>query len=232
MRRTLALIGAVACLAAAPALAQNAATDTTETYDLLFKDGTLDEVPDESTLIYDRTVANRAKAEAAERDTGRIALSFEQREDTEIANLMFLQDGKHRNLGSFPASVGNPMIMYFYEAVVRDMAETAGGSPFYIRNRMKDALTVPGEVIDGTATWQGEDIETQTVTLRPFEGDPNRAQMSGFGDLALTVIMSEEVPGWYLSLSAEAPHPDGGDPIYRSEMRLDGIEDTAAEAAQ
>ena len=220
MRRIATALALVAGLAAAPLAAQNAATPH---YDLLFKGGTLDAIGAEQVLLYDREVQNREKPDAAARDTGTIALSFETQEGRTLANLMFRKDGQHRNLGSFPASVGNPMIMYFYETVVRDMAESAGGSPFYIRNRVKDALTQPAEVVAGEASWNGETVATQTVTLRPFAEDPNRAQMQGWGDLAMTVTMSEAVPGWYLDLTAHVPGGEAAQPVYHSEMRFEAL---------
>ncbi|MHA7868612.1 MAG: hypothetical protein ACX93U_14065 [Salipiger thiooxidans] len=220
MRKTLALIAAVACLGL-PGWA--ATTEATQTFDLLFRQGTLDEVGRDAVLHYNRTVTNAAKPEAAERDTGAVALSFEDGPQALQANLQFLQDGKHRNLGSFPASVGNPMIMYFYESVIRDMAETAGGSPFYIRNRVKEALVQPAEIVTGEASFGGSEVPTQTVILRPFEGDPNAGNMRGFGGLELSVTMSEEVPGWYLSLVATAPGADGAPGAYVSELRFDTV---------
>ncbi|SFD63028.1 hypothetical protein [Roseivivax sediminis] len=223
MPRILALIGFLAAASAAGA-------EPAASYDLLFKNGTLDEISREATLVYDRHVENSAKADAALRDTGRIALTFGEDQGVEIATLEFRQGDKYRTLGRFPASVGNPMIMYFYETVVRDMAETAGGSPFYIRNRVKEAMARPGNVTEGTAEWQGDEVAATTVTLTPFTEDPNRSEMAGFADLALTVTMSEEVPGWYLSLSAEAPG-EGEAPLYASQMRLQEI-DRAAEAEQ
>ncbi|MCA0941998.1 hypothetical protein LCM08_19070 [Salipiger pacificus] len=220
MRRKLALIAVLGALAL-PAAA--ATTEAEQTYQLLFKEGTLDSVAPEAVLHYTRAVQNGALPEAAETGSGEIALSFEQQPEARIANLQFLQEGKHRNLGSFPASVGNPMIMYFYETVIRDMAETAGGSPFYIRNRIKDSLVRPAEVETGEALYGGETIETRTVTLRPFAEDPNRARMQGFGDLELRVTMSEAVPGWYLSLIAEAPGGEGAEGGYLSELRFDEV---------
>ncbi|NIY99214.1 hypothetical protein HC022_24280, partial [Salipiger sp. HF18] len=121
------------------------------------------------------------------------------------------------------ASVGNPMIMYFYESVIRDMAETVGGSPFYIRNRVKEALVQPAEIVTGEASFGGSEVPTQTVILRPFEGDPNAGKMQGFGGLELSVTMSEEVPGWYLSLVATAPGADGAPGAYVSELRFDTV---------
>jgi hypothetical protein len=191
MRKTLALAAALACWSALPVAAANAEVE--RGYDLLFRQGTLDDLARDAVLHYTRNVTNRASPDAALRDSG------------------------------FPASVGNPMIMYFYESVVRDMAETAGGSPFYIRNRVKDALVRPAEILEGEAEFQGRRVATRTIVLRPFADDPNRARMRGFGDLELRVTMSEAVPGWYLSLVAEAPDAAGSPAAYLSELRLDGV---------
>ncbi len=210
----------VACtLAGTPAIAAN---EGTATYDLLFKPGTLDDFGMDNMLLYERTVTNTLVPDAALRDTGEIELSFEETTPPQ-AGLRFLQGGKHRNLGTFPMSVGNPIIMYFVETVVRDMAEAAGGSPFYIRNRVKEALVTPTDVQTGEAMYQGNSIETQTVTLRPFANDPNSDRMKGFGDLALTVTMSDDVPGWYETLEANVPGTDG--PVYSSVMRFEELEE-------
>ena len=44
--------------------------------------------------------------------------------------------------------------------------------------------------------------------------------MKGFGDLELRVTMSEDVPGWYMSLVAEA----SGGSVYRSELLFDRVD--------
>lgn len=223
MMQRAALASALALMiAAAPGGATS--MDGEAIYDLLFRDGTLDSVDRYSVLVYDRDVTNRLRPETAIRDTGEIALRIGQAPDMEMAELEFRQDGRHRAMGSFPASVGNPMIMVFYESVVRDMAETAGGSQFYIRNRIKEALIAPAEVEPGSARVDGAQVETRTIRMHPFEEDPNADRMMGFGDLVLHVTMSESVPGWYVSLVAEAPAPDGSGPVYRSSIQFDGME--------
>lgn len=197
------------------------ALDDWRTYDLLFRDGTLDPVPRDEALLYRRDVTNGIRPDAADRDTGRISLSIVEGDGMELAHLEFRQDGshdgRHRRLGRFPASVGNPMIMYFYEVTARDMAVAAGGSPFYIRNRIKDAMARSHDVEAGTADHYGRLVTTRTVRMRPFADDPNRDRMGAFADLELTVIMSEDVPGWYLGFVAEAA------PAYRSEVTLEGL---------
>jgi hypothetical protein len=202
-----------AAFIAAAALGQPAAAagETTATaYDLLFRPGTLDALPAGEDLVYDRMLALPADPEQAAAWTGRIALELDET-TPRMARLVFHREGQHRGLGAFPAGMGNPMIMYFVETVARDMSNITGGSPFYIRNRLKDALASPAQV--------GSDPEgAVTVTLRPFEGDPNHDRMQGFGDLVLTVTMNETAPGWLSGMVAEAPGDDA--PVYRFELAL------------
>lgn len=207
----------VAFLSAGMVVASPLAGD--KTYDMLFRTGTLDEIGRDAELVYHREVTSALKPEAQGRDTGDIALSFRAGQ-APLALLEFRQDGRYRALGSFPASVGNPMIMYFYETVVRDMAEAAGGSPFYIRNRVKDALIQTSDIEEGQAVVAGKTVTTQTIRLYPFADDPNRDRMQGFGDLELRVTMSEEVPGWYMSLVAQAAD------VYKSEISFDRLDET------
>ncbi|WP_298854026.1 hypothetical protein [uncultured Ruegeria sp.] len=204
--------------------ASAASIDAEQAYDLLFQDGVLDSIARDKELLYQRTVTNQLRADTAERDTGDIALSFAD-DGTEMAHLEFRQNDKHRAMGVFPASVGNPMIMVFYESAIRDMAESAGGSPFYIRNRVKDALVQPAEIIKGEALLDGKTIPVQTILMRPFAEDPNRDRMQGFGDLTLSVTVSEEVPGWYLRLVAEAASQGEGTVVYRSEIQFEGVQE-------
>ena len=220
MMKALVLAGLLA-LAVLPPHA--AATEGKETYDLLFRDGTLDAIDPKMSLVYRRDVTNMIKPDAAKRDTGGLSLSV-MPSDATMVQLRFRTDGKHRALGQFPASVGNPMIMYFYETVVRDMAESAGGSPFYIRNRVKEALAQPAAFEEGEAVIDGRNVPTVTVRLKPFENDPNRDRMRGFADLEMRVTMSEEVPGWYLSLVAETAPQSRADTVYRSAVMFEGLE--------
>lgn len=195
-----------------------------ETYDLLFRTGTLDDIPRDQALVYSRDVENAHLPDAAARDTGEIALRFESTDDRpEMAEMLFTQGEKHRHLGSFPASVGNPIIMYFTETVVRDMVETVGGSPFYVRNRVKESLVTPTEAVRVDIPWDGQTVSAQQIVLHPFEGDKNAGRMSGFDQMTLTVTMSEDVPGWYHSLVAEVPALDGR-VMYLSEMQLAATE--------
>jgi hypothetical protein len=171
-----------------------------ETYDLLFKQGTLDNIPRTSSLEYKRSVSAPGDLALEKANTGTILLSFT---NTDMAELHFDSEGVSRRVGTFPASVGNPMIMYFLETTVRDLAGMAGGSPYYIRNRIKAALLKKHPARDLDVTLGGKQVNSQSIVLYPFKDDPASERMRGVETLALTITFSEKVPGWYYSLKAE-----------------------------
>ena len=187
-----------------------------ETYDLIFRMGTLSDVPESRTLTYDRQVEIVANPEYAMNSTGTIELKLEP---NDVARLRFLKDGGHRTLGSFPASVGNPIIMYFVESVLRDVASETGGSPFYIRNRIKEALVADTPIEDKTVLFGTTNVEAKRITLHPLQEDRNRGRMGVYADLAVTFTMSDDVPGWYVSLVATAAGKDGA-PAYSNILTL------------
>jgi len=116
-------------------------------------------------------------------------------------------------VGSFPVGVANPLLLYFLETTVRVMAEATGGSPYYIRNRIREALVASDlGVADG---------EERAVTLTPFAADPNRARMGDFGELAIRLRFDPAEPGRILELSADTAAADGG---YHEKMTLIGEE--------
>lgn len=214
MRNIMVLVAVSAVILAGPLRAA-------ETYDLIFKTGTLADVAQDDGLAYSREIRLAADAEQAERHTGNIELSFEAEE---MAHLRFTQGDQYREVGAFPASVGNPIIMYFVETVLRDVAQQAGGSPFYIRNRIKEALVQKAPINDIVVSLGDETLSAQQITLRPFENDKNRDRMKGYGDLTLTFTMSPDVPGWYQSLVASVDGPEDSQPIYKNALILHGSE--------
>ncbi|SHN15737.1 hypothetical protein [Roseibium suaedae] len=195
----------------------------TATYDLIFKEGTLDGIDRKDVLTYGKDVSAKGRPDIGEKTSGTLRLAFAPEN---MAELRFApkgeESGPFRTLAEFPASVGNPLILYFVETVVRDMAATAGGSPYYIRNRVKASLLESVPVETSSQPYLGKDVPVQKLILRPFKSDPNRDRMAGFADLVLTVTVSPEVPGWYLDLTADTPGAEGEDQAYRLSLHLEG----------
>lgn len=100
-----------------------------------------------------------------------------------VLQLLRNTDNRSQKIGPFPVSGGDPALTFFLEQTARDMARLTGGSPFYIRNRIKDAVFRGGEL-----TRQGEAL---VATFQPFIDDPNATQMQGFDSLTLTFVLDD-----------------------------------------
>ena len=91
------------------------------------------------------------------------------------------------------------------------MAALTGGSPFYIRNRLKEALFRGGEV----AIQDGRRI----ARFQPFADDPRRDRMYGFDSLTLRFAL-DDPSGPIRQMLAETGPLAGDRPAYRNEMVL------------
>lgn len=99
-----------------------------ETYDLLFRKGALSGLeasppPPEGakgtdTLVYQRVVSPLRKGETPDNDT----IGLQLTSDDNVA-LILHRGPQMRFIGTFPASVGNPLIMYFLESALADIAK-------------------------------------------------------------------------------------------------------------
>lgn len=197
-----------------------------ETNALLFREGVLDTVAVGGTLRYEARRSGRAAAprdeESPDTAPADIRLDLTRVSDSD-AELTASAGDVTQRVGSFPAKMGNPVVMYFLETILRDMASQAGGSPFYIRNRIKESLSREAEVRAVEVQVDGRAVAAQEVIVRPFASDAARDRMQGFADLALTAVVSDQVPGWYVSLAATAPAPAGsGLPGYSNTVRFVG----------
>lgn len=119
-------------------------------------------------------------------------------------------DQRARKIGPFPISGGDPVLIYFLEQTARDMAKLTGGSPYYIRNRIKDAVFRGGQI-----TAEGN---TRTATFRPFAGDPNADRMAGFQTLTLTFVLDGDPRAPIREMQAET---EGDNPGYQNRMVLE-----------
>lgn len=113
-----------------------------------------------------------------------------------------------RRLGLHPVDTGDPALLFFLERTSRDVAQLTGGSPFYIRNRLKDALFRGGELRSGDAV--------RLAVFRPFDDDPNSARMRGFDSLELTFTIGDPTQ----PIQSMVAETGGAQPGYRFAMVL------------
>lgn len=166
-------------LAATPVAAES-------NFDVIFKGGTLDGLPEGTVLAYDGAAPLTLVLEPGQRAR--------------------IERAGGATLGTFDSGVGNPVAMAVLEDLVGEIAEETGGSPYYIRNRIRDQLGAESVAAPATLTVDGAEVAATEVVLRPFAEDAHRAELGDWADLTIRVVMSEALPGWYGVIEAGAPN--------------------------
>jgi hypothetical protein len=213
MFRIVTLSLGLALVAGGPLRAESA-------FDLVFRSGTLDGLPEGTELHYDAAGLSGAAGQTAWRE---VVVGLGPENSVQLSGQPAEEAGAAQPLGSFDASIGNPVGMMFLEQTVNSVSTATGGSPFYVRNRIRDALGGEGAAEAVTATWEGTEVPATEIALRPFAEDAHRAQLGRFADLEIHVVVSEAVPGWYLSIRAEAPAA-GAEEAFATSLSLAGVE--------
>ncbi len=193
--------------------------------DLVFSTGVLDNIPQQKTVTYDHMRLGPKDSGLHPIENGLVSLSVVGGETGGNEAILEMRDnGTLRNKTPFPVEAGNPLVMAFLESALRSMAQITGGSPFYLRNRIKESLRSGGQVMPTTIAIDDKSIPATRITFQPFRNDKNAARMGDFADLTLTFVVSDDVPGGFALFSAQTPMVDGKN-LYRETMRYSSLVD-------
>lgn len=120
----------------------------------------------------------------------------------------FLSGG--RQLAQLPDIVdakSNPVILYFLENDIREMAKETkrrdGGG--YFRNRIRKAMVDEAQVKDTSIDFQGRKLPAQEVSVTPYVNDPARARYERFAGKRYVFVLAKGVPGGVYQVSAVLP---------------------------
>jgi hypothetical protein len=201
-----------------------------EAQDRLFALHALSKVETGQTLVYDFSREGAFPTDKLPKIAhGEARLTLEpaqgDKEPTAVA-LLRDDDKTVASFDPFPADAGNPIFMVFMEETVASMAKITGGSSFYIRNRMRDALGAQDTIETMTLAYDGQDVPARKLTFQPFLNDKNAAKMGqAFVDLTITFVMSDEVPGEFLSMEAVTAKVENGEPLMDLKFDLSKVEE-------
>ncbi|MFK7944683.1 MAG: hypothetical protein AB8B85_17490 [Paracoccaceae bacterium] len=157
----------------------------------VFSRAALEQVKDSQQVVY----THRRTGKTDPLDNGEIRVLVQQGQAGRTARVTMGEQDKLRPVSEWPASSGNPVLPIFLESTLRTMAKGTGGSEFYIRNRIKEALGTGGTIKEVNLDLDGASIAATEITFEPFVRDKNRARMGGFADLRLVFLVSDALPG-------------------------------------
>ncbi len=192
--------------------------------DLVFTEGVFAEAETGTEIIYDHRLLGQETDRFKPFEDGEIRLAIEEAETGRALVVEFFSGDTRRGRNSFPDNIGNPLVMAFLETSLRSMANLTGGSPFYIRNRIKDDLRDGGVIRKVTVEVGGEAVAAREVRFTPFAEDANRARMGNFADLELVFVVSEAVPGFFVSMRANTPKHESGVDYFNEIITFSGSE--------
>jgi hypothetical protein len=199
------LAAALTLALAAPALAEpNAAS-------LLFETPALTALPTGTTLIYrlERTGGDPGALPAS---TVELSLRPDAEGGGRNAHIVIVAGDRRQPAGPFPSLVGNPVLLVFLERDIAEMSRTLRGSPYYIRNRIREALGAATPAEPARFVFEGREVEGWRAAVSPFAQDRNRDRLREHADKRYEFTLSDAVPGGLYEVRTSRPGADGAPP--------------------
>jgi hypothetical protein len=112
-------------------------------------------------------------------------------------------------VGPFPSLAGNPVLLVLLERDVVEMSRILRGSPYYLRNRIREALGESTLAEPARFTFAGRKVEGWRVAVSPFAQDRNRDKLCEYVGKRYEFILSEAVPGGLYAMRMVTPGTDG-----------------------
>jgi hypothetical protein len=192
---------------------------------LLFEAPALANVPTGTTIVYRlaRTVSGGGAGADPAPSTSAVELSLHATAGGERQARIEIVSGERRQgAGVFPSTVGNPVVLFLLERDVAEMSRLLGGSPYYIRNRIREALgnATPAEPI--RVTFAGRPLEGWQVAVSPFVHDRNRDKLREHADKRYEFTFANAVPGSLYAIRLVTPAADGG-ALVEDRLVLDAV---------
>ena len=124
--------------------------------------------------------------------------------------------------GPFPTQNGNPIALVLLERDVRELAQLSKGSPFYLRNRVREHLAT--STVEPTRfSFDGKEIEGWKMTMAPFAEDPNKDKLLELAGRRYEFIFADDVPGGLYAVRVVTPAKEGTANIIETSLTLTGV---------
>jgi len=191
-------------------MASSAFGDTPTGTEILFGSSSFDDVEVGATLTYTHQRSADAKIPVRPIENGYATVArIDNSDGVDKTVVTLVQGASPRELDHLPADRGNPIFVIFLESSVSSVTFATKGSPFYIRNRIKEAFSSGGKVSAGPIDWEGREVNATHIEYRPFKGDRNADKMgAAFENLSMRFTLSDAVPGHFVSMTTQAKVDD------------------------
>lgn len=164
--------------------------------------------------------ANDAKLAPSFEDDVRLNVTKEGEERKVMVDLY--SGARANTVGPLPTA-GNAVVITMLEQDVAEMQKVLNGSPYYIRNRMRDAINASESVVPTTLDYGGRSVDGWKITLKPFVNDKNRDKLQDFADRFYEILFSDQIPGGLYQILAITPKKGADKPLLVENLTLTGV---------
>lgn len=217
---------AVLCLALVPAAA--VAAKDQRVVDLLFESRHLDMIDRGSGVTYrfEKTGSDERLVGKNHSDELRLNVrSVNGKGERDVVFHVFTGD-QARDPQTWPDLTINPLFVWYLDRSVTTFRYLAGGDNRYLKRKFQAALRETAKVEEIKYDFNGKEVDAYKVTVRPYADDfRNRDKMQGFENTEFTIVVSNEVPGFFVDLTSSFVSTHAAAPSIEEKITLVGMGD-------
>jgi len=90
---------------------------------------------------------------------------------------------------------GNPVLLFYLEREIREMARLTGGRADHFRQRIRAALADSAQIKDVDIHFDGRTLRAQQITISPYDTDPNRDRFVRLAGKQYVFTLCDGIPG-------------------------------------
>lgn len=226
MKPTLGFLAAAATAGAmafsAPAMATTNPDDLSPANQEIFTKDHMASVTEPVKIIYDfKKGGSQGKGFT---DTVEEKVSNIRKSGRKDINFHFLSGDHYMDLPFYQNVRGNPIPIAFLEWDVREMQQLTGGSAFFFRRQILNALAGSATVKTVTFTMDGQSHEGTEVSVRPYTHGDMVDRYPRYQFKEYTFIFSKDLPGGVYRISAVTPGVTLNKPLTDESLTFHGTE--------
>jgi hypothetical protein len=132
--------------------------------------------------------------------------------------------GEHaRDPSSWPDLTINPIFIWYLDRAVAAYGQLSGGSHPYLKQKFREALRDKAQIEAINFGYNGKDVAAYRVTVTPYAGDPNSQSMQGFEGSRFTIVVSDDVPGYFVDMVSAFESKSAAAPRLEEHISLVGM---------
>lgn len=141
--------------------------------------------------------------------------------EREVVFKVFTGDNA-RDPQNWPDLTINPLFIWYLDRAVLTFNSLAGGSHMYLKHKIREALA-NAEAEPIKVDYNGQSIDAYKVSIAPFADDPSSSKMQGFHKSAFTIVVSNQVPGFFVDLKADFVSTQAAGPELKEHIKVVGM---------